>query len=127
MTNDRNGPPEREEPGPTPGTGPLEKSAGTTHTDKVHATANPRLCAGDALHRRRQASYRCEPLASGHRDPWQPWRPATLSDKQVEGAVEAAEHLRDAGLTPRFDLDTLRVMWRAGHHQLVNELRSGGQ
>ncbi len=43
-----------------------------------------------------------------------------LSDKQLDGAVDAAARLRDAGLEPLFDLPTLRVMWKAGHHRLVS-------
>ena len=75
--------------------------------------------AGPGLRRRRAASYRCEPLASGHRDPFQPWRPERCSSKQVDGVVDAAEYLRDIGYPPLFDLPMLRSLWRAGHHHLV--------
>lgn len=118
MTTD--GPPS-EEPGPTPGTGPLEKSV--TDTDQAKRSATPRLCAADALRHRRQASYRCEPLASGHRDPWQPWRPERLSDRQVEGVVAAAAHLAAVGLTPVFDVPTLRQLRTSGHRGLADTLR----
>ena len=64
-------------------------------------------------------------MASGCRDPWQPWRPEKPSEKHVDGAVAAAEHLLAVDLPPLFDLDTLRAMYRAGHHQLVDELRGG--
>ena len=66
------------------------------------------------LRRRRMAAYRCEPLPPGHRDPWRPWRPEELSDKQVEGAAAAARHLLDMGVTPRFDTTTLRALYRRG-------------
>lgn len=97
-------------------------------TGSPDSTATDRQCSspGQALRRRRRASYRLVPLgATGNvRDPWQPWR-APLSECQVDGAVAAAEHLRGVGLVPCFDVDTLRAMWRAGHHQLVDELRGG--
>lgn len=100
-------------------------AATTTEADgSLDGTATGRQCSpGQSLRRRRQASYRCEPLASGHRDPWQPWRPERLSDKQIEGAAVAARHLLDLGMAPRFDIATLRQLWKAGHHQLVDELR----
>jgi hypothetical protein len=42
----------------------------------------------------------------------------------IDGAADAAAHLLAHGLTPVFDIDTLREMWRAGHHRLVDRLRS---
>lgn len=103
--------------------------ATTTATGGVQCSGTGRPSAQDTRpwRRRRQASYRCEPLLSGQRDPWQPGRPETLSRQQVDGAVAAARHLRDAGLEPMFDLETLRAMWTAGHHQLVDDLRGGGR
>ena len=85
----------------------------------------PRRCHDTVVwaYQRRQASYRLPVLDGGYSDPVQPWRPERLSDKQTEGAVLAAAHLRDAGLLPVFDLPTLRCMWRSGHHALVDELR----
>jgi hypothetical protein len=79
------------------------------------------------LCRRRAASWRCAPLHDGARDAWRPWRPESLSEAQIDGAVAAACHLRAAGLQPVFDLDTLREMWREGHHSLVDDLRGGGR
>jgi len=123
MTNDRTGPPDGEGR-PSPGPADVEEAVATppiTNTAKI--TAQPRQCAADALRRRRLASYRCEQLESGHRDPWQPPRPARLSPVQVEAAAIAAAHLLELGMAPRFDIATLRQLWQAGHHALVNELR----
>ena len=71
------------------------------------------------------ASQRLAPLASGVRDPWQPWRPEKLSEKQTDAAAAAAAHLLACGYAPVFDIETLRAMWKAGHHQLVDDLRGG--
>lgn len=129
MTDQRCGPPERERPSPHPETGPLRKSGIAKPANHHQANAQSRQCHADTVpvqwRRRRQASYRCEPLADGHRDPWRSWRPNQLSDKQIDGAVDAARHLRDAGVEPLFDLPMLRAMWKAGHHQLVDTLRGG--
>jgi hypothetical protein len=38
------------------------------------------------------------------------------------GAVAAAEHLLDQGLTPLFDAPTLQALWAAGHWRLVERL-----
>ena len=46
-----------------------------------------------------------------------------LSDRQIVGAVAAAHHLLARDLTPIFDTDTLRAMWRSGHHRLVDRVR----
>jgi hypothetical protein len=56
----RNGPPEREEPGPTPGTGPNQKLVDTT-TNHPNPSVQPRQCGFDTvagLHRRRAESRR---------------------------------------------------------------------
>jgi hypothetical protein len=125
-------PPERDEPGPHPEAGPIQKSA--TTTDKPNPITTPlRQCHADTvpvqLRRRRKESYRCEPLGeSGNiRDPWVPWRPEKLTEKDIDGAVAAAAHLLADGYVPVFDLPTLRAMWKAGHHQLVDDLRGGGR
>ncbi|MBX7433474.1 hypothetical protein JDV09_15340 [Mycobacterium sp. Y57] len=57
-------------------------------------------------------------------DPWRPWRPETLSDKQLDGAAAAAKCLAEAGLAPLFDAETLRGLWRRGgdHRVLAEEL-----
>lgn len=95
----------------------------------LHSSVGPRQCAGDtvgvALRRRRRASLRMPPLGeSGDiRDPHRRWRPEKLSEKQLDAAVAAAEHLTEAGLSPVFDVDTLRAMWRAGRRQLAENLR----
>lgn len=120
--------PEREKPGPQPETGPLQKSGITKPANCDQPNAQSRLCRADTvgvqLRRRRQASYRREPLADGHRDPCQPWRPERLSDKQLEAAVFAAEHLLAVDLPTLFDLDTLPQLvtgtWRS------NSPNSGG-
>jgi hypothetical protein len=52
-----------------------------------------------------------------------PRRPEQQSEKQVEGAVDAAHHLGSVGLLPAFNLPTLRAMWRAGHRRLAEKLR----
>jgi hypothetical protein len=97
----------------------------TSSLDSTAAAGRPRQC--EPLWRRRRAADECRPLASGHRDPWRPWRPEKLSEKQVDAAAAAAEYLLDAGMAPRFDIDTLRQLWRAGHADLVDELRGGGR
>ncbi len=109
-------PPEREEPGPTPETGPNHKAlADTTNTRNLTATAR-------RLPLRRCASWRLIPLGCGCADPW-PCRCSRppLSDKQVDAVVQAAEHLFDAGYPPIFDVPTLRALWR-GHRELAEEL-----
>jgi hypothetical protein len=50
---------------------------------------------------------------------------STISDRQVQAALDAADHLRAEGCMPIFDLPTLREMWKSGHHTLVDELRGG--
>ena len=76
--------------------------------------------------RRRQASWRLEPLqCCGCADPW----PCHCHDqppsaKMIDAGAQAAEHLLDAGVLPLFDIDTQRQLWRGGHHRLVHRLRS---
>jgi hypothetical protein len=80
------------------------------------------------LRRRRMGSYRCVPLLAGYRDPFQPWRPETLSDKQIEAAGIAARHLLDVGVVPQFDVVTLRQLWRRGDRaiaELLHDLTGG--
>jgi hypothetical protein len=97
------------------------ETAPTTST--VDAPKSNRQCTSDALRRRRAASQRLTPLVCGHSDPWRPWGPKQLSDKQAEGAAQAAEHLLAVGLVPLFDAVTLRAMWRAGNANLAHALR----
>ena len=76
--------------------------------------------------RRRQASWRLEPLeCCSCADPW-PCRchERAPSAKMIDAGADAAEHLLAAGLTPMFDIDTQRQLWRGGHHRLVHRLRS---
>jgi len=84
-------------------------------------------CTANPMRRHRLAAARCEPNDGGVRDPLQPWRAEKLSDKQVAAAVDAALYLLNIGMPPMFDLNTLRAMWKAGHHQLVDDLRGGGR
>ena len=74
-----------------------ESLQNSTNTDKRNALV--RQCAARPWGRRRLASDRCAPLGdTGNvRDPWQPWRPEELSQKQIEAAAEAAEHLPQLG------------------------------
>ena len=97
MGGDRVEPPERERPGPHPGTGPNRKSADTT-TDK------PIIChtglAGWSR-RRSQAAQHMAPLdCPGRcRDPLLKCRceppPPPPSPKMVDAAAQAALHLLD--------------------------------
>ena len=100
-------------------------------SSRVDSSRVPRQCSLDTRPwaRRRRAADRCEPLGdSGNiRDPWVPWRPEKLSEKQIAAAAAAAAHLLDAGYPPVFDIGTLRAMWKAGHHQLVDDLRGGAR
>lgn len=122
---EREGPPKEVSAGTMSGA-TTTPTATTTATEadssNLECTAWARVCSARPLWRRRRAADRCEPLASGHRDPWQPHRPERLSDVQVDGAVAAAEHLAGHGLTPRFSTDTLRQLWAAGHRDLAVEL-----
>jgi hypothetical protein len=46
------------------------------------------------------------------------------SPKMVDAGAAAAEHLLDIGLTPILPIEMLRAMWRAGHHRLVDRVRT---
>jgi hypothetical protein len=61
--------------------------------------------------------HRCDTLNPNHA------RVHDLSDQQIVGAVAAAQHLLARDLPPVFDTGTLRGMWRAGHHRLVDRVR----
>jgi hypothetical protein len=127
VTNSRNGPPEKERPSATPGARPAQQLADTTPA-VGNRTARWRRCSSATpLGRRRYAAARSVPLADGHRDPWRPWRPERLSDKQVQAAVDAALHLLAADLPPLFDRVTLEAMWRAGYRDLAEQLHARGQ
>lgn len=86
----------------------------------------------DPLHgwqqRRREAARHLRPLNCPGRchDPLLDCiceEPPPITEQMVAAAVAAAQHLRDENLPPIFDTETLRAMWRSGHHQLVDELR----
>lgn len=65
------------------------------------------------LRQRRAATYRLPILDCGHVDPLMcrcQTRPLT-----TDSAVAAAEHLLHHGLTPLFDIDQARDLWRTGH------------
>lgn len=64
------------------------------------------------LRRRRAASWRCEPLESGRRDPWVDQHPDTWTDAELDSWAAAAVHLRRAGLTPQVP-DSVRRSWYA--------------
>jgi len=121
---DTTGPPGREKPrgSLTPG---LQLTTHDTADDSESTTALRQCAAGRQLRRRRGAADRCEPLhgAGNVRDPWQPWRPEKLPEKQIHAAAATATHLLAHNLWPIFDLDMLRAMWRAGYRSLVDTLR----
>lgn len=99
----RNGPPEREEPGPHPGTGSNHKALADTTTNTGNGTAMLRHCVA-----RRSASRR---LPGG--DPWR-------YDPPTRGYEEAAAHLLGHGLTPAPDRVGLHRMWKCGGHQRID-------
>jgi hypothetical protein len=106
MTNHLHGPPEREKPGPTPGTGPNHKALADTNTNVSKSKTSGQPEAFDtvaAARRRRQASYR---LAGG--DPWRRYR------GRAGGYPQAVAHLADHGLCAYPEIEELRAMYRAG-------------
>lgn len=120
MPTNRLGPPGKSGPAPA------QEPAPTTPSNEHHNSRSGRQCTGDSvgaqLRRRRMASWRCEPLDSGHRDPHHRWRPEKLSAKQLEAVAAAAEHLDAAGLSAIFDVDVLRELWRSGDRELAQRL-----
>lgn len=70
----------------------VEEVAPAIDTDSVEGAAD---VAAQQLRRRRAASWRCEALPDGRRDPWSgwPWPPYS-----VEASRKAWVHLADAGL-----------------------------
>lgn len=96
-------PPEREEPGPTPGTGPNHKALADTTTNTGDVTRMTAAGAYVAGLRRRRAACRGT-------DPWRYPPPG------VRGYEEAALHLLGNGLTPAPNRDGLTAMWRRGGH-----------
>jgi hypothetical protein len=106
----KNGPPKREEPSPTPETGPNHKALADTRTN----TRNPTAIARQ-LRARRAATFRVERLSCGvHADPWV--CRCGLPDP-ASGYESAAVHLLELGLTPAMNHEGLRSMWRCGGQQ----------
>ncbi len=114
------GPPEREEPGPTPGTGPNQKSVDAT-TNRLDHIAQPRQCGSDTiagLHRRRQAARRLARLSDccGASDPiscrcHEPDPP--LTERAIEGWRAAIERTIPIG-TPIVPIEVLQCLHRMG-------------
>jgi hypothetical protein len=101
-------------------TGPLDKGEagsqrlGGTTTNRGQPIADLRQCGADtvaAWRRRRQASWRLEALPCSCRDPWphQCRRPAP-SERMLQAAQAAGEHLNAHGLAPLFDPETERAI-----------------
>jgi hypothetical protein len=117
----------------TPGSADHHHHRQPSQEDRHHEFKPYRRQCGDdapaALQRRRKASRRLpsigtcgcirDPQHNRHRCGGQ------ITDRQLQGAVDAAHHLLDAGYPPIFDVPTLRELWKSGHHQLVDELRGG--
>lgn len=104
-------PPEREEPGPTPETGPHHKALADTKTNQPNLSVQPRQCGFDTvagLHRRRAASRRLPGS-----DPW--WYEPPTAGYEI-----AAAHLLSHGLTPAPDPEGLREMWKSGGDQRLD-------
>lgn len=124
MTHHSAGPPENGESRAT--ASPALKESHQNSTNSFQTSGPMRQCAAvRPWRRRRDAADRCEPLGetANVRDPWRSWRPEQLSEKQIQAAVETAALLTALNLPPMFDIDTLRALWRAGFHALVDTLR----
>ena len=125
MTGDL-GPPGRERPGPTPETGPIQKSADTT--DKTKITAQPRYFHAGGL-RRREAALRLPPIGrcgcirdpdlDKHRCGARP-----LTEHQFDGWRATAEHILEGDSVPIVPVEAVRAMWRRGgrDRQLAQQL-----
>lgn len=73
-----------------------------------------------ACRRRRDASYRVEPLDCGCRDPWTcRCHDSQPSERMTDAAADAAEYLLHHGLPPIFSIDQGRALWRAGRRDLA--------
>lgn len=121
MTQNRNGP--LKEDGPGHHTGPHQPSP-TSHQpsdQRPHSTGSMQdggalRCESVAqLRRRRHAANRSVPLDCGCRDPWgHRCTEPPLSDKRIDAARDAAEHLLEAGLVPLLEIEVLQALWRRG-------------
>lgn len=70
------------------------------------------------LRQRRSASYRLPALNCGCRDPWPCRHPDDqVTDREVNGYRDAAQHLLAHGLTPVPNLPAMRAMWKRGGDQ----------
>jgi hypothetical protein len=64
------------------------------------------------LRQRRAASWRCEPLPDGRRDPLDAVHPANWSDDEIDSWTAAVAHLRAQGLYAPWQLPaSVRVAW----------------
>ena len=131
MTTTGAGPPEREEPGATPDTGPIQQVSSDTTTER-HSTDNFRREPGKTLvrapctrsfpqdlqtqlRRRRQAAARSVPLDCGCRDPWgcrctEP----PLSEHAIESWRRTALDILRAGNMPVLPIEATRALWKRG-------------
>ncbi|MGH3798481.1 MAG: hypothetical protein ACRDSP_26860 [Pseudonocardiaceae bacterium] len=79
----------------------------------MDATAEFSRSVPEQLRRRRAASWRCEPLAGGHRDPWADWHAAGWTDAELESWGAAAGHLRGLELFGSWQVpESVRAAWR---------------
>ena len=118
--------PRDDESGPPRPAAADHNSIPTSHRQEAgfaHSRPEPRQCAVGQAWRRRRASWRCEPLAGGHADPWRPWR-ERLSDRQIDGYRDAVQHLHGLGLLAAPDVEAMRQLWRRSRddRRLVSEL-----
>lgn len=104
----------------SPGAKPGAISTTTTSTDQSTDSAD--YIRG--LRRRRSASWRIPPLVCGHVDPWTCTHRNDPTEAEVDGAVNAAKHLRSVGLVPMFPEVMCRAMYRKGYRELATELGS---
>lgn len=78
--------------------------------------------------RRRAAAHRSVPLDCGCRDPW-PCRctDPPLSEHQIDGWRNAAEHVLAGGQMPVVPIEVRRALWRRGgpDRELAETLHSG--
>lgn len=82
---------------------------------------------GDAHHRRRDAAHRLPVLECGCVDPWRcRHHDGPPSEKMIDAAHQAAQHLLDHGLVALLDIDIQRRLWRRGgdDRRLVSELHA---
>lgn len=106
----RTGPPDRRK-------GPHRSDTARPKPDEKHTfqSAPPVYRYPDGLRRRRAASYRLPPLASGRRDPW-------FYDPPGQRGYEAAAlHLLEHGLMPAANREGLQTMHDRQAAQLITD------